>query len=147
MCCFYFADGNVHDVLRVAADYNESDLVTMCESHMIARCKKNEKPLIHGLVSMLSAADKHKLTKLREAVIDLAVKRKSNELEASPIFRALCPETRMRIMMKRLRIFEGLFSKLGKLRCHCCRKHADYNCKICFISTTKEYFESAGLTF
>lgn len=96
---------------------------------------------------MLSAADKHKLTKLREEVIELAVKRKTNELEASPIFKTLCPETRCRIMVKRLKVFEGLFSKLCKLRCHCCRKHADYNCKICFISTTKEYFENAGLAF
>lgn len=114
---------------------------------MIARCKKAEKPLIHGLVSMLSAADKHKLSRLKDEVIELAVKRKAHELEASPIFKTLCPETRCKIMSKRLRIFEGLFAKLSKLRCHCCRKHADYNCKICFISTTKEYFETAGLTF
>ncbi|XP_052762933.1 kelch repeat and BTB domain-containing protein 3-like [Mya arenaria] len=140
-------DGNVHEVLRVAADYNESDLVSQCENHMIARCKKNEKPLIHGLVSMLSAADKHKLTKLKEEVLQLAVKRKSHELEASPIFKTLSAETRCKVLIKRLKIFEGLFAKLCKLRCHCCRKHADYNCKICFILTTKECFENAGLTF
>ncbi|KAL4218495.1 hypothetical protein ACF0H5_023229 [Mactra antiquata] len=140
-------DGNVHDVLKVAADYNETELVTQCESHMIIRCKKSEKPLIHGLVSMLSAADKHKLTKLKEEVLQLAIKRKSHELEASPLFKTLSADTRCKVLAKRLKIFEGLFTKLSKLRCHCCRKHADYNCKICYISTTKECFESAGLTF
>lgn len=140
-------DGNVHDVLRVAVDYNEIDLVNKCENHMIQRCKKSDKPLIHGLVSMLSAADKHKLAKLKEEVLELAVKRKSNELEASPIFKTLTVETRCKVLSKRLRIFEGLFTRLCKVRCHCCRKHSDYNCKICFISTTKECFDSAGLCF
>lgn len=96
---------------------------------------------------MLGAAEKHKLMKLKEEVLELAVKRKSSELEASPLFKTLCPELKCKVMSKRVRIFEGLFSKLTKLRCHCCRKHADYNCKICFILTTKEYFESAGMTF
>lgn len=140
-------DGNVHEVLRVAAEYNDRELIEKCEGHMIARCKKTEKPLIHGLVSMISAADKHKLSRLKEEVFELAVKRKSHDLEASPIFKTLQPDTRCKILSKRLRLFEGLFLKLSKLRCHCCRKHADYNCKICFVSTTKECYESAGLCF
>jgi hypothetical protein len=140
-------DGNVHDVLRIAVDYNEKDLINKCENHMIQRCKKTEKPLIHGLVSMLSAADKHKLTKLKEEVLELAIKRKSHELEASPIFKNLAPETSRKVLSKRLKVFEGLYSKLCKVRCHCCRKHADYNCKICFISTTKECFDSLGMCF
>ena len=144
---FMFADGNVHEVLRIAADYSESELVKQCETHMIARCKKQERPLIHGLVSMLSAADKHKLTKLREVVMELAIKRKSHELEASPIFKTLSIETRCKVLTKRLKIFENLFTKLCKLRCHCCTKHQDYNCKICFVQSTKESFECAGLTF
>lgn len=139
-------DGNVHDVLRVAVEYNDTQLISKCEDHMIQRCKKSEKPLIHGLVSMLSAAEKHKLTKLKEAVFELAIKRKSHELEASPIFKTLTAETRCKVLSKRLRIFEGLFTKLCKVRCHCCRKHSDYNCKICFIATTKECFDAAGLT-
>ena len=118
-----------------------------CETHLVARCKKNEKPLIHGLVSMMIAADNHKLTKLKEEVISLAIKRRVQDLESSPIFKTLSPDTRCKVLSKRLRIFEGLFTKLCKLRCHCCRKHSDYNCKICFISTVKEGFESAGLTF
>lgn len=140
-------DGNVHDILRIAVEYGETDLAVKCENHMIARCKKSEKPLIHGLISMLSAADKHKLSKLKEEVLELAVKRKSNELEASPLFKTLTPETRCKVLSKRLKIFEGLFTKLSNLRCHCCRKHSDYNCKICFVSTTKECFESVGLNF
>lgn len=140
-------DGNVHDVLRIAVDYNETDLIVKCENHMIQRCKKTEKPLIHGLISMLSAADKHKLAKLKEEVLELAVKRKSHELEASPIFKTLTPETRCKVLSKRLRVFEGLYTKLSKVRCHCCRKHADYNCKICFVSTTKECFDSLGMCF
>lgn len=142
-----FSDGNIHDVLKVASDYSEPDLITKCESQMIQRCKKTDKPLIHGLVSMLKAADNYKLMKLKEDVMQLAIKRKSHELEASPLFKTLTPETRCKVLSKRLKVFEGLYTKLTKVRSHCCPKHADYFCKICFISTTKECFESLGLCF
>ena len=144
--CF-IADGNVHDVLRAAADYDEEDLVKKCEQHLIQRCKKSDKPLVHGLITMLNAADTHRLIKLKEEVMELAIKRKSYDLEASPIYKTIAPETRYKILSKRVKIFEQLFGKLCKLRCHCCRKHSDYNCKICFISVTKECFQSAGLSF
>ena len=137
----------MHDVLRAATEYDEEELVRKCEQHLIARCKKSDKPLVHGLVTMLNAADTHRLTKLKEEVMELAIKRKSYDLEASPIYKTLGLDTKYKILSKRVKIFEQLFGKLCKLRCHCCRKHSDYNCKICFISVTKECFQSAGMSF
>ncbi|KAL3889853.1 hypothetical protein ACJMK2_002180 [Sinanodonta woodiana] len=140
-------DENVYKVLQMAAEFKQGDLIQKCEDHLVARCKKSEKPLVHGLVTILNAADKHNLPRLREESIELAIKRKSFDLEQSPVFANVSHEMKLKIYSKRLKMFEMLFGRLSKLRCHCCRKHSDYNCKICFIAVTKEVFANAGMLF
>ncbi|KAK3586925.1 hypothetical protein CHS0354_008521 [Potamilus streckersoni] len=141
------SDENVHKVLQLASEFKQGDLIQKCEDHLVARCKKSEKPLVHGLVTILNAADKYNLPRLREESIELAIKRKSFDLEQSPVFANVSHEMKLKIYSKRLKMFEMLFGRLSKLRCHCCRKHSDYNCKICFIAVTKEVFANAGMLF